>query len=379
MFRHKYYDAISGKRKEKKKSGFKTEKAAIQALVEVKAQTLRGETKILDNDHLTVGEWLDTWVEMNKTNWKPSTLKQRELAVKNHFKRLIGHLKLQQLDRATYQRAFINQIKNDVGASTVLLYHSIFKVAINAAVEEEILDRNRFKKIIIKDENNEDFKKTTNNFISPQELNAVLAIAKEFENTTNFNILQLVAYTGVRRGECLGLQWNDIDFKNNTISIKRTRDNYGARTPKTKNSYRTIKIEPFVMKDLESYQKWCKKVMLTQGKKLASEDFVFINEYGELIGGYVVDRMFKHNMLKAGILNNQGEAKITFHGLRHTHATILLNGGMNVKVIADRLGNTPEMVYKIYGHVLEELEYQSVNVFSESLKQNIGATSGANH
>ncbi|MFK5708190.1 site-specific integrase [Lysinibacillus boronitolerans] len=55
------------------------------------------------------------------------------------------------------------------------------------------------------------------------------------------------------------------------------------------------------------------------------------------------------------------------HGLRHTHATILMNNIIPVKAIAERLGNTPEMIHTVYGHVLQELEAQTVSVFSESL------------
>lgn len=66
--------------------------------------------------------------------------------------------------------------------------------------------------------------------------------------------------------------------------------------------------------------------------------------------------------------------KITLHGLRHTHCTILLNRGLNVKVIAERLGNTPKMIYEIeiYGHVLKEMEEASVAAFSQSLNE-VGA------
>ena len=102
MFRHKYYDGLTGKRKEKKKSGFKTEKAAIKALMEVKAQTLRGETKSIENDTLTVGEWLDIWYESNKKKWKIGTQIQREMVIRLHLKPLIGHYKLQKLDKRIY-------------------------------------------------------------------------------------------------------------------------------------------------------------------------------------------------------------------------------------------------------------------------------------
>ncbi len=63
---------------------------------------------------------------------------------------------------------------------------------------------------------------------------------------------------------------------------------------------------------------------------------------------------------------------VTVHGLRHTHATILMNEKMPVRVIAERLGNTPQMIHSVYGHLLKELEEESVMVFSKSLEQ-IGA------
>ncbi|MCS1390634.1 tyrosine-type recombinase/integrase [Lysinibacillus boronitolerans] len=66
----------------------------------------------------------------------------------------------------------------------------------------------------------------------------------------------------------------------------------------------------------------------------------------------------------------------TIHGLRHTHATILMNNSIPVKAIAERLGNTLEMIHTVYGHILQEMEAQTVSVFSESLKA-IGAKNGA--
>lgn len=376
MFRHKYYDDLTGKRKEKKKSGFKTEKAAIQTLLQVKAQTLQGETKYIENDNLTVGQWLDTWLEMNKNNWKVTTMKQRELTVKNHIKPLLGHHKIQKLNRVTYQREFIEKLEVKHKPGTVKLYHSIFKIAINAAIEEELLTRNRFTKVVIKHE--ADLTKETNNFLTSVELSQFLNAAKQHESITNYTFLLVAIYTGMRKGEVCGLQWNNIDFVNNTITVERTRDEKGTRTPKTKNSYRKILVDNLVIDQLKKYQVWCKQILLKHGKKFNEQLFVFINENNIPIHGMAIQKMFRETMLRIGLLNDNGDPKITFHGLRHTHATILLNNGQNVKVIAERLGNTPAMIYEIYGHVMKELEEQSMEVFSRSLEIGSGAKSGAN-
>lgn len=380
LFRHKYYDA-SGKRKEKKKSGFKTEKAAIKALLEVKAQTLRGETKRIDNDNMTISQWLDTWYEMNHSKWKITTRKQREMAIKNNMKPLLGHYKLQKLDRVTYQKEYINMLEREYKPATVRLLHNLFKIAINAAVEEELIPRNRFTKVSFSN-NAASEDETSENFLTPVELNTLLKVAKETEHITNYSFLLTIAYTGIRRGEACGLQWKNIDFDNNTITIERTRDSKGARPPKTKNSYRTILVDEMVMKQLKSYQTWCKQIMLAFGVRYTENSFVFISyQTAEPISDSAILYMFRRVQVAAGLVytNEKGEEipKSTLHGLRHTHATILLNSGQNVKVIAERLGNTPAMIYEIYGHVLKELEQESVDVFSNMLKTS-GAKSGAN-
>lgn len=382
MYRHKYYNHL-GVRKEKKKSDFKTEKDALKALYELKAMTIRDEVKVIENEHMTVAEWLDIWLELNKDNWKVTTMKQRQLAVENHIKRLIGGYKLQKLDRLTYQRAFIKELEKTLSPSTVLLYHSIFKAAINSAIEEDILTKNRFTKIKIRDKRSEiekDITKETNNFITIEELNNLLATAKKYKNDTFYTFLTLCIYTGIRRGEGFGLMWKNVNFTDNTIQIERTRDQFGARTPKTANSYRKIKVDTFVMDELKKYKLWCKKILLETGRKLTEDDYVFINEKGDLLHGQHVHTKFRETLLKAGIIDEKGEPKITFHGLRHTHATILLNNGVNPKVIAERLGNTPAMIYEIYGHVMKELEQLSVDIFTKSVESGItlGANNGAN-
>lgn len=372
MYRHKFYDE-AGKRQEKKKSSFKTEKAAVKALLEVKAATLRGETKHIVNESMTIGEWLDTWLEMNQKKWKLSTSEYRKMIVDNHLKKLLGHYRLQKLDRATYQRAFINVLEDKLQPYTLKQIHGLFKIAINAAVEEEILARNRFTKVVIKDE---DDTKTSNKFLTPVELNKLLSTAKETEDISHYSFLLVAAYTGMRRGEALGLQWKNIDFKNHTITIERTRDKFGARTPKTKNSYRTILVDSIVIEQLKKYKTWYKKVCLQYGIKYSSDLFIFINSYGEPVHDQTFYMMLKRVQLVAKLVDEDGSPKISLHGLRHTHATILLNNGQNVKVIAERLGNTPNMVMNTYGHVMKELEQESVTVFSESLAT--GAKSGAN-
>lgn len=172
-------------------------------------------------------------------------MKQRKLAVKNHLKPLLGHYKLHNLDRLPYQRVFIDKMEHKLKSSTVSLSHTIFKIAINAAIEEEILTRNLFTKVVIKNET--EFTKETNNYLTVKELTEFLEFVKKYENITNYTFLLVAVYTGMRKGEACGLQWRNIDFLKNTITIERTRDDIGTRTPKTKNSYRKILVDSLVI------------------------------------------------------------------------------------------------------------------------------------
>lgn len=205
------------------------------------------------------------------------------------------------------------------------------------------------------------------NFLSIDELKVLLADAKQNENITVYTLLLVIAYTGIRRGEALGIQWKNIDFDNNTITIERTRDRAGSRTPKTKNSYRTILVDEAVMKQLAVYRTHCKSLLLSFGKKLKDDitkddTFVFLSEAAE---PYSPDTLFS---IFRRIIKRTKLPKVTIHGLRHTHCTILLSRHVNVEVIAERLGNTPKMIYEVYGHVLKEMELESVAVFSQSLQ-----------
>lgn len=374
MFRHKYYDSL-GKRKEKKKRGFLTEKEAYQALLEVKTNTLNGATKQVEYSNQTIAEWFDIWYETHKLDWKSTSRQQREMAIRLQIKPLLGHYKLQKLDKTTYKRAYINPLLKKYKVETVKLFHRLFKIGINAAVDDEILPRNRFNKITIRDEQTElRDENIEDNFLEAHELNQLLSTAKEHENITNYTFFLLLSYTGLRRGEACGLQWNNIDFTKKTVTVERTRDNKGVRSPKTNNSYRTILIDDILIQQLKTYKKWCKETRLKSGYHRKNNDFIFISYQTEKpITDNSITYSLRRIIKKAGL-----NKSITPHGLRHTHATILLSQGKrgsSVKVVAERLGNTPQMILDIYGHTFLDLEEETVQLFSESLN---GAKTGAN-
>lgn len=242
---------------------------------------------------------------------------QRTITIDKHIKPLLGRYKLRKLDKATYQRVFINKLLTKFKSRTVENYHTLFKIAINAAVENEILDRNRFVKIKIKDD--QEIEKPNENFYTAAELKKFLDIVKSTGKVTQYSMILFLASTGARKGEALGLKWSDIYFNKSTITFSRTRDSKGMRSPKTKNSYRTIRGGGELMKQLKLYRKWCKELKLSFGSHLEENDYVFINKSN---AKHVSGNLLNYALYK--IFDENDINRITVHGLRHTHATILI-------------------------------------------------------
>lgn len=365
-YRHRYYDSF-GRRKEKAARGFKSENIAYRELLRVKTEVAAGNFELLNNESLTIEQWANKWLEANKDNWKVTTANQRERIVEQQIIPLLGKQKLAKLDKETYQVLFLKALKDSgkFHANTIKLFHRIFKIMINAAVDAEILPRNRFTKISIID----DSRSATivgENFYTPEELKLFLEYAQK-ENITVRTVFALLAATGMRRGEVAALRWKDIDFEEGTISIGRTRDRYGERAPKTENSIRTININSTLIETLKKYRAWSKQYLLAHGawknEETFNESFAMISyQTCEPISDTYVSSSLKR------IIQTNNLKEITPHGFRHTFATILINNGVPVTTIAKMLGNTTKMVMEVYSHSFEENEKRAAQVIADVMK-----------
>lgn len=361
MYRHLYYD-LMGKRRERKKSGFKSLEEAERELIKLKASMLENNQLQADKHDLNVSQWIDIWYKTYSNDWAISTREARKNTIEKHVKRLIGNIKLKDITKTIYINKFLNVLKEEgFKPHSISSMHATVSTALNAAVEDDILDRNRIRSAPIEKP------ERLTNFLTPNELNVFLRYAKK-ERISDYTLILLLAYTGMRSGEAIGMRWSNVDFKENTVTIERTRDVLGARKPKTMNSNRTIKVDELVFQQLKKYRAWCMQRKLECGEQLDDIDYIFLNNdgsmnyYKELLS--IATRRIYRNIKKDEIKINI----ITGHGLRHTHATILLSQGIPVKTVADRLGNTPETLLETYAHSFDELEEHAVLSFSESLQ-----------
>ncbi|MBJ6361114.1 tyrosine recombinase XerC [Paenibacillus sp. GCM10012307] len=187
-------------------------------------------------------------------------------------------------------------------------------------------------------------------------------------------MITLALTTGLRRGELLGLEWKHIDLKNGVIDIRQSITAYKdgepiIKEPKTKHSLRKVALPSSITAELNDYYLHCRKerMKLKTVWKRDEYFFLFFNEEGKPFYPETPYLHFRNLLLKHNL------PYITFHSLRHTSATLLLNQGVHAKIISERLGHANiGTTMNIYGHVLRSADHEAANKF-DSILPNIKA------
>ena len=148
----------------------------------------------------------------------------------------------------------------------------------------------------------------------------------------------LTVFTGVRLGELMGLEWQDVDFKNGIISINRSSQylaNMGVFTkvPKTESSIREIAIPEFIISLLEEYKLWYEEQKSIYGELWTNSDRLFVQVDGKPMHPSTISKWFVKYVGQIGL------PVINFHGLRHTNASLLVAQNIDIAVISARLGH----------------------------------------
>ena len=173
------------------------------------------------------------------------------------------------------------------------------------------------------------------------------------ENEMKYKVaIILDVFTGVRLGELMGLEWNDIDFKNKEIIINKASQylpekGVYTKEPKTSSSYRNVSIPDSVIEMLQEYKKWYDSQKELCGEFWNDSDRLFIQDNGKPMHPDTVSKWFGKFIRKIGL------PVINFHGIRHTNATLLISQNVDVAVVAARLGHAQiSTTFNFYVHPL---------------------------
>lgn len=200
-------------------------------------------------------------------------------------------------------------------------------------------------------------------------------LVDNLEKLTGNNIKYRVAilldiFTGARLGELVGLEWSDIDLKNGIININKSSQYLSqkgvfTKSPKTESSIRDVAIPDFIVSLLEEYKLWYEEQKSICGNFWYESDRLFVQDDGKPITPSTISKWFEKFIKQIGL------PVITFHGLRHTNATLLIAQQVDVATVSARLGHAQiTTTYNFYVHPLKSHDKHAGNVLENLLVTN---------
>ena len=369
-------DPITGRRRQKSQTVKGTKRDAQRILREVLLSVEQGS--YVKPNKITLGEWLSQWlkdyVSMNTTD---RTQESYRYIVEGHLIPSVGKVILADLQPQHIQSYYAEKLSNGradgeggLSARSVVYHHRILSKALNYAVKMGMVVRNVANLV-----EPPRVKKVTMNTLSTEEVTRFLEAAKE---TDYYVFFATLLYTGLRRGELLALRWRNLDLIKGNLTVVETayklgNGDYIIKEPKTAHSRRSVTLSTSLIELFRAYRIDQELLRIQLGVSLNADDFVFIRPDGSPLNPSAVSLAFRRITHKAGLKD------IRIHDLRHTHATLMLQAGVNPKVVSERLGHASiSITLDIYSHVLPGMQEAAVEKFDKLFEADVNENSDAN-
>lgn len=299
-------------------------------------------------------EWMNSYVELKL---KRLTISRYRSMEKRTYA-AIGHIRVDKITSTDIQR-FVNILANEkFCTSTIRGYVGFVSAILNYAVRKRIIHSNPCTFIEFPP-----LKTKERAYYSNEEVRKFLKlIKKEPDEKKPFVVFFIMLiYTGVRRGELLALEWKDIDFDNDTISINKAfyfseyEKVLFTDTPKNKSSHRMIKLPKHVMKTLSEYRIWQDKRREICGASWIETDRLFTKWNGETMFTSTPYKFLRDFCKRVGL------RKTDIHSFRHYHASALINSGVDVVTVQTVLGHSsPETTLRVYSHAFNNAQVRAM-------------------
>ena len=365
---HLGLDPITGKQIKAHKRGFKTKKDATiwaeRQRVEADKKGLSVFTK--EKRNIYFGAYYNQWLTSYEKQVRESTLRKTTAMFDNHILPIFGNIFLQDITTPMCQKA-VNTWYDKFVDYKKIYYH--FKRILLEAQKDEYISKHPCDRVKLPtDKKDLELEDETLKFWDKEQLNIFLEECKKDSRPIIYPFFRLLTYSGMRRGEILALQWSDIDFVGGFLQIKRaiTTDKKGKNIVglvKNKTSARIITLDDITMNTLKQWKAQQREQLFSKGFNANTENqFVFSNSKNSFMIVSVPAKWIRQ------ITDRCDLPYINPHGLRHTHCTLLLEAGVNIKEVQRRLGHSDiETTLKIYSHVTEKQQKQTATDFAKYL------------
>jgi integrase len=344
----------NSRRHQLRRRGFATKKAAQAAMTALLADRDRGV--MVTPSRVTVGNYLlDVWLPARRSALRPSTAAAYEGVIRNYVLPDLGRTKLQSLNGAALNRLYSvlltdgrterrRGLGSGLAPKTVRNVHGVLTRAMKDAVRWGHIQRNPC--------DTADPPRGRTPEMRAWTADELRRFVRATETHRLGSIWMLMATTGMRRGEVLGLRWSDIDLETGTVTIRSTRVRYGSvtatSTPKTARGNRTIAIGPTTLAALRAWKRTQASERLLCGSAWQGDHGLVVTKTN---GGAPNPESFSN--LFGKLVRRSGLPPIRLHDLRHSYATNALAGGVPVKVLSQRVGHADVGVtLAVYAHVM---------------------------
>jgi integrase len=349
------------------KGGFATRKecqaAMSKVLVAVEARTFTPPTRITVKAFLLV-----EWLPAVKGTLRPTTYASYTMLAREHIIPRLGSLQLQKLTAPAINALYAYLLeegrvcgRGGLSPSSVRRVHAVLHRACHDAVRWGRLTVNPVAAADPPKASAEHSERLP--VWSAEQLSSFLA---HVADDRLFALWRALAMTGMRRGEALGLAWQDLDMEMGHLTIRRAWvpvNGVGQMSePKTRRGRRTIALDPVTLEALQGHaarqaddQSHCSGVWTDSG-------LVFTGTDGQPLPPWAVSKLFR-DLSKAALL-----PPIPLHGLRHSYATLALASGVNPRIVSGRLGHsTVALTLDVYSHVLPQADRQAAEAIADLL------------
>lgn len=339
---------VDGKRKKATKGGFKYKSEALAYETMLKAKLNQGYD--IESSKQLFTEFYDTWLDNHiKSGIKQQTI-ANHIATQTIVHKHLQNITLEQMTRKRYQQ-FLDELSTTRTASSVHQISMRVGMCLKEAFSDGIIKTDPTFNLKFKGAH--DSKPTDLKFLEEDEFNKLVKYIENSPMTAPNFMIYTAALSGMRAVEVLALTYSDFDVKNNKILVTKSKTNrvpYQYTAPKTKQSVREITMPTYYFEQLERF-----KQMFPNTDK-----HIFGEKTSQSVPSYRLRCLTKELDIKP----------ISFHGLRHSHASILINNGVDIAYVSERLGHSSVSVtQKVYFHFLkkarENEEEKMLNVFKK--------------
>lgn len=340
----------------------KTQKEVLEKAAEIKRQFEEGI--LIENPNVTFSEMAKIWIENCKPDIGDPHKLNYEQIIGKHLDPNIGTLKLKDLKPLHLQKIINKMDEEGLATATMKMVKLTASQILEAAIDNNLLIRNVFKKITIPKKP----PKTRRALVDSE----IRMITEHWNDHRMSLSAMIMLYCGLRRGEMIALDWKDINLEKRTLTVSKSARVFPnqpiVKTPKTEAGIRTIPIPEVLMVALRHSQK--KEGLIctqTDGKSMMTE-----SSWSRAWNSY----LYHLNLQYGGKPATGGKGvtwvidnKITPHMLRHTYATLLYDAGVDVKSAQKYMGHSSvDVTLEIYTHLSRFREEESINALDKHLK-----------